>query len=124
MAKKKLVKIIGLCLALTLCVGAFTACGSSSDSGSSSKLSGEVTASGSSALQPLAQQAAEDFMKENTDCTITVNGGGSGTGLTQVSDGSVDIGNSDVFAEEKLSKDKAKELTDHEVATITVAPVV
>lgn len=123
MVKKKLAKIVGLCLALTLCVGAFTACGSSSSS-SSSKLSGEATASGSSALQPLAQQAAEDFMKENPDCTITVNGGGSGTGLTQVSDGSVDIGNSDVFAEEKLSAAKAKELTDHEVAVITVAPVV
>lgn len=87
-------------------------------------VSGTVTASGSSALLPLAQDAAEKFNEKNPDCIITVNGGGSGTGLKQVSDGSVDIGNSDVFAEEKLEADAAKELVDHKVATITVAPVV
>ena len=87
-------------------------------------VSGTVTASGSSALLPLAQDAAEKFGEKNPDCVVTVNGGGSGTGLKQVADGSVDIGNSDVFAEEKLDADQAKELVDHKVATITVAPVV
>ena len=87
-------------------------------------LSGTVTASGSSALLPLAQAAAEAFMKINANTSITVNGGGSGTGLKQVADGSVDIGNSDVTAEEKLDAGVAKDLVDHKVATVTMAPVV
>lgn len=87
-------------------------------------VSGTVTASGSSALLPLAQLAVENFMDLNKDCSIIVNGGGSGTGLKQVADGSVDIGNSDVFAEEKLDADKASKLTDHKVCTVTMAAVV
>ena len=91
---------------------------------SEDSLSGTVTASGSSALLPLAQAAADKFMESNPDLVITVNGGGSGEGLKQVSDGSVDIGNSDVSAEEKLDADGAKTLTDHEVAIVAMAPVV
>ncbi len=88
------------------------------------EVTGEVTASGSSALLPLAQVAAEEFMAINPDASIIVNGGGSGTGLTQVSDGSVDIGNSDVYAEEKLDATLAAELVDHKVCTVTMAAVV
>lgn len=91
---------------------------------SGDSLSGTVTASGSSALLPLAQAAADKFMESNPDLVITVNGGGSGEGLKQVADGSVDIGNSDVSAEEKLDADVAKTLTDHEVAIVAMAPVV
>ena len=91
---------------------------------SEDSLSGTVTASGSSALLPLAQAAADKFMESNPDLVITVNGGGSGEGLKQVADGSVDIGNSDVSAEEKLDADVAKTLTDHEVAIVAMAPVV
>lgn len=87
-------------------------------------ISGEVTAAGSSALLPLAQEAADEFMDANPDCSVTVNGGGSGEGLKQVADGAIDIGNSDVFAEEKLDEEVAKELTDHRVCVITMAPVV
>ena len=87
-------------------------------------VSGTLTASGSSALLPLAQSAAEAFMKTNSEASVTVNGGGSGTGLKQVAEGSVDIGNSDVTAEEKLDADAAKDLVDHKVCTITIAPVV
>ena len=79
-----------------------TASSTAAAASSTAAVSGEVTAAGSSALLPLAQAAAESFMKENPDCVITVNGGGSGEGLKQVADGSVDIGDSDVFAEEKL----------------------
>lgn len=89
-----------------------------------SSVTGTVTASGSSALQPLAQAAADAFNSANPDCSVTVNGGGSGTGLKNVSEGSVDIGNSDVFAEEKLDASAAAGLVDHEVCTITMAPIV
>ena len=87
-------------------------------------ISGTVTAAGSSALLPLAQAAAEAFMNDNPDASVVVNGGGSGEGLKQVSQGAVDIGDSDVTAEEKLDADAAKGLTDHQVCTITMAPVV
>lgn len=100
------------------------AASSEAASAAASAVSGEVTAAGSSALLPLAQAAAESFMKENPDCIVTVNGGGSGEGLKQVADGAVDIGDSDVFAEEKLDADAAAKLVDHEVCTITMAPVV
>jgi phosphate transport system substrate-binding protein len=109
---------------------ALTACGTSANAGtasaasSTSSVSGSVTASGSSALLPLVQAAADDYMTANANVSITTNGGGSGTGLKQVADGSVDIGDSDVFAEEKLDATAAGTLKDHEVAVISVAAVV
>ncbi|MOA03745.1 Phosphate-binding protein PstS 1 precursor [compost metagenome] len=79
---------------------------------------------GSSALQPLVDQASKKFMELNPKVSIQVQGGGSGTGLTQVSGGQADIGNSDVFAEEKLDAGPAAELVDHQVAVVAMAAVV
>lgn len=95
-----------------------------SSTSAATTVSGTVTASGSSALQPLAQTAADEFNALNPDCSVTVNGGGSGTGLQQVADGTVDIGNSDVDAESKLDADVAATLVDHRVCTVTMAAVV
>lgn len=91
---------------------------------SPSTLSGTITGSGSSALLPLAKAGADAFMEKNPDVTVTMNGGGSGEGLKQVAAGSVNIGNSDVFASEKLDATQAADLVDHKVCTITMAPVV
>lgn len=108
----------------TASTAAASSAAATSAAASGAAASGSVIASGSSALLPLAQAASQDFMKANPNCSVVVNGGGSGTGLKQVSDGSVDIGNSDVFAEEKLDATAAAALKDHEVCTITMAPVV
>ncbi|MBD3922323.1 phosphate ABC transporter substrate-binding protein PstS family protein [Paenibacillus sp. PR3] len=120
-------KILTLAMALTLTVS-LAACGNkdkdNNSSGSeSSSLSGSILAVGSTALQQLADTTAQKFMDKNSGVSIQVQGGGSGTGLTQVADGQAQIGNSDVFAEEKLDADKAATLVDHQVAVVAMAAV-
>ncbi|MEI7644864.1 MAG: phosphate ABC transporter substrate-binding protein [Chloroflexales bacterium] len=60
------------------------------------ELSGQLTIAGSSALLPLIQEAANQFQTKNPKVQITVTAGGSGAGRTQVCEGKIDIGNSDV----------------------------
>ncbi len=91
----------------------FLGCGSGS--GSTEDLNGSISLSGSSALFPLVEASIDGFNEEYPDIEISAQAGGSGTGLTQVSEGTVNIGNSDVLAEDKLDADKAKELSDHKV---------
>ena len=98
--------------------------GTDSAGGTTAAVVGTVTASGASALLPLAEDAAEYFKQDNPDVSITLNAGGSGTGLRQVADGAVDIGNSDIAAEERLEADEAAQLVDHRVCVVTMAPIV
>lgn len=118
-------KIMGAVLAAMMLLGA-AGCGSSEKKAADSKpaaAGGSITGSGSSALLPLMKDAAAKYKAKNKDVTITLNAGGSGTGLKQVSDGSVDMGNSDVPAESKLPKDKATKLKDHRICVMTVVPI-
>ena len=144
-------KIMALVMTAIVATGMLAGCGGNSGSGSTSgssagstsestgsdssasgassnstaeELSGTVTAAGSSALKPLADDAAEYFNELHPDVSITIDAGGSGQGLQQVADGTVDIGNSDVAADEKLDASQAEGLVDHQVCVITMAPII
>jgi len=75
---------------------------------------GSIVSLGSTALQPVIEAAQKAYVAKCSMSQINVQGGGSGTGLTQVFGGQAAIGMSDLFAEERDGID-AKQLEDHQV---------
>src|SRR5262249_34208859 len=101
---------------------ATTAPGATQASGSAA--SGKLTVAGSSALLPLMQEAANQFQAKNPDVQITVTAGGSGAGRTQVCEGKIDIGNSDVpLSADEKTKLNCADAVETPVAVQAFAPV-
>lgn len=122
--------LVGLAVALSLflfaCGGTTTGSDSSSNSSTLGTpgvfhcISGSLVASGSTALAPLVQAVAQKYQDRCADAHITVNLGGSKTGLSQVEAGSVGVGNSDIFADQATQAD----LVDHQVAVVIFGVIV
>lgn len=84
---------------------------------------GTITASGSTALQPLVAKAATAYQAKCPGATITVSGGGSSVGLSNVASGVSDIGDSDVPVSNAKTID-ASTVKDHQVAVVVFAVIV
>jgi phosphate transport system substrate-binding protein len=76
-----------------------------------------ISIAGSTALLPLALDASTVYQQKNPDVKISVSGGGSGTGISQVAGKAIDIGDSDILAPAH------PELVDNKVAVIGFAVV-
>lgn len=85
--------------------------------------SSKITIVGSSAMQLLAEQAGNDYRLAHPSSNIVVQGGGSGTGLSQVQAGAVEIGTSDVYAETQKGIN-AKKLQNHLIAVVGIVPII
>jgi len=78
---------------------------SSSGSGDSGSLSGSIKISGSSTVEPISALAREEFIAENGDVDISVDGPGTGDGFALFCDGETDI------------SDASRAIDEEEVAT-------
>ena len=108
-------------LLMNLALAALLAgCGGST--ATQSELTGQLIATGSTAMQPLVSIAASQFQQLHPQVHIEVRGGDSTAGLNAVTTQQADIGNSDVYADRALYPDP--NLTDHIVCIVPNAIIV
>jgi len=104
---------LGVVSALTLGTLGLTGCGAkdtgSSTSGGSGELTGALTVAGSDTMVNMAQAWAETFMTANPGVQISVKGGGSGTGIAALINGTIDIA------------DASREMKPEELAQLSTA---
>ncbi|MDO8735554.1 MAG: phosphate ABC transporter substrate-binding protein [Thermoleophilia bacterium] len=132
MTVKSSIRIIGTFLAAGLMIGlAFAAfgCGNQNTSagGAGGSKGGAIQVKGSDTMVNLAQMWAEDYMKENPQVNIAVTGGGSGTGITAIINGTTDVADSSREMKQKEKDDaaaKGVEVVENKVALDGIAVVV
>ena len=82
---------------------------------------------GSTTVLPIAQKAAEVFMKKNPGVKVYVSGSGSGTGIKALIDGTTHIATSSREAKDKevaSGKEKGITLTAYKIALDGIVPIV
>jgi phosphate transport system substrate-binding protein len=97
-------------------LGSFSSDVSSEASAGDAKMasSTELLIAGSSTIQPVSELIAKEFMKQNSGIKVTVQGGGSGAGITSAGLGIVDIG----AASEEVPVESLNKYPDLQVHTI------
>jgi phosphate transport system substrate-binding protein len=115
---------------LLFAVLVFVGCGGGEETGSSSSESGETRAiqnKGSDTLVNVALSWAETYQDVDPSVTIAVTGGGSGTGIASLINGTVDIANASRAMKEQEYDDAAAngiEAIEHVVAIDALAVIV
>ncbi len=131
----RIAPILAMAMALVMLI---SACGGSADNtttggtttgtksttagtpGAYNCVQGTVATNGSTALGPLVKKVATDYQNKCSGANISTALTGSGAGLTAVSSGNAQIGNSDIFADAT----KFPGLVDHQVTIVDFAVVV
>jgi phosphate transport system substrate-binding protein len=93
-SKPKRIMLVLVCTLLTL-TAILTGCtqGTTTSTNTTTfSLSGTVTESGSTTVQPLAEQLRDAFQLKYPKVTVTIQGGGTAVGIKAAQDGTVDIG--------------------------------
>lgn len=120
-----------IALAAALAVGGFVlGCGGTASTGTGpggGARSGSIQVKGSDTMVNLAQRWAEDYMNEFPQVNIAVTGGGSGTGITALINGTTDIAASSRVMKQPEQDDaraKGYEPVENKVALDGIAVVV
>lgn len=88
---------------------------------------GELVLKGSTTVLPIAQKAAEAYMKIHPEVKISLSGGGSGNGIKAIIDGTAHIGNASRFIKQKevnLATTKGVYPVPFRIALDAIIPVV
>jgi phosphate transport system substrate-binding protein len=99
---------------------AVAACGGREQQTSSTSNSKPVTIKGSDTMVILGQRLAEEYMAKNAGTTVQVNGGGSGTGIAALINGTVDLAMASRpmkdDEKQKVAQARGAEVVEHAVA--------
>jgi phosphate transport system substrate-binding protein len=109
------------------CGGSGGGTSTTSGSGGGSNLSGSITIAGSDTMVNLAQAWSEAFMTTNSGVNIAVKGGGSGTGITALINGTADFADAsrNVKDDEKqAASSKGENLVETAVAKDGISVIV
>ena len=80
----------------------------------------KITIAGSTSVQPVAQDLATAYMKEHPNVKIQVQGGGTSVGLTDVSQGTAQIG----MASETLTPNETQGLDNYTLGQDGIVAIV
>ncbi len=124
---KGIVAVLAAGFALALAISAAGCGNQNTANGGGASKGGAIQVKGSDTMVNLAQMWAEDYMKAYPQVNIAVTGGGSGTGITAMINGTTDVADSsrEMKAQEKDdAKAKGIDVVENKVALDGIAVIV